>query len=137
MIWPTAVFVKSFRIMCVKVVIYSVEFASEFRCQISFEFYLAKLLMRCRITRSDRVPTVDDQPYCIEDLVMEIQNYIKYMWVLNSKTHRILLYLTCLETLSFHVSCKYPYYWISNSCFLFVLNSNIVFSVHNTPRYHN
>ena len=36
---------------------------------------------------SDRVPTVDDQPYCIEDLVMEIQNYIKYMWVLNSKTH--------------------------------------------------
>ena len=34
---------------------------------------------------SDRVPTVDDQPYCIEDLVMEIQNYIKYMWVLNSK----------------------------------------------------
>ena len=59
---------------------------------------------------SDRVPTVDDQPYCIEDLVMEIQNYIKYMWVLNSKTHRILLYLTCLETLSFHVSCKYPYY---------------------------
>ena len=38
--------------------------------------------MRCRITRSDRVPTADDQPYCIEDLVMEIQNYIKYMWVL-------------------------------------------------------
>ena len=64
---------------------------------------------------SDRVPTVDDQPYCIEDLVMEIQNYIKYMWVLNSKTHWILLYLTLFD-----------FIWLVLKLWVFMFHVNIL-----------
>ena len=51
-----------------RLVIYTVEFASELRCRFCVEFYVTNSLVRCRNCgsnpSSDTNSTVDDQPYC-------------------------------------------------------------------------